>query len=259
MQSVMNWDTKSTSASKITVNVADQASLLADLQDRFAQRQGFSIATINLDHTVKLRQDQDFCTAYGAHTHITADGNPIVWLSRLAGQGDVNLVPGSELIEPLCVLAAAQKVPVALFGATEASLDAAATALRARIADIDIVLCLAPAMGFDPIGAGASEAVEKIRDSGARLVFLALGAPKQERFAIFASPALPETGFVSIGAGLDFISGAQVRAPEWVRAMSLEWVWRMLSNPRRLAARYAACIAIMPRLTWRAFRSRNTR
>jgi len=227
--------------------------------DRFAKKQGFSIATINLDHTVKLRQDHEFCTAYGAHTHVTADGNPIVWLSRLAGQSDVNLVPGSELIEPLCKLAAQQKVPVALFGATEDSLDAAAKALRARIADIDVVLCLAPPMGFDPVGAAATEAIEKIRESGARLVFLALGAPKQERFATFASTALPQTGFVSIGAGLDFISGAQVRAPSWVRAMSLEWVWRMLGNPRRLAMRYAACIAIMPRLTWRAYRSRNAR
>jgi len=148
---------------------------LADLQDRFAKKQGFSIATINLDHTVKLRQDHEFCTAYGAHTHVTADGNPIVWLSRLAGQSDVNLVPGSELIEPLCKLAAQQKVPVALFGATEDSLDAAAKALRARIADIDVVLCLAPPMGFDPVGAAATEAIEKIRESGARLVFLALG------------------------------------------------------------------------------------
>ena len=111
-------------------------------------------------------------------------------------------------------------------------------------------------MGFDPEGEHADRAIAAIGDSGARVVFLALGAPKQERFAARAQHALPEVGFLSIGAGLDFIAGRQKRAPSWVRAIAGEWLWRMLSDPRRLAARYGACLLALPTLTLQALRSR---
>lgn len=246
-----------TDAGTVTVTVTDKAALLADLGRRFEAREGFTVATINLDHVVKLRRDRTFREAYAAHSHITADGNPIVWLSRLAGQGKVALVPGSEAIEPVARLAAEKGVPVAFFGATDASLEAAAEAMREKLPGIDIRLTLAPPMGFDPAGPVADDAIAELRASGARLVFLALGAPKQEIFAIRAAQALPEAGFLSIGAGLDFMSGAQTRAPEWVRAIAAEWVWRMLSDPRRLAGRYMACIAAMPGLTLRALGARR--
>jgi len=257
MQRKMNWNTAKDATSPIVVTVADQASLLSDLKQHFAQEKGFSVATLNLDHVVKLRRDPAFRTAYSAHTHVTADGNPIVWLNRLAGQNDTKLIPGSELIIPVCALAAEAQVPVALFGATDDSLQMASAALKARFATLNIVLCLAPPMGFDPEGPAAQDAIDRLRDSGARMVFLALGAPKQERFANVAQSALPQTGFMSIGAGLDFISGSQNRAPQWVQNLALEWVWRLIGAPHRLAGRYAACIALMPRLTLRALRNRK--
>ena len=254
---MMIWNEDKTAQSRVTVTVADQETLLKDIHDRFRNGQGFSVATLNLDHVVKLRRDPAFFTAYAAHSHVTADGNPIVWLSHLAGQKDVRLVPGSEVIEPLAALAAQTGMPVALFGSTDTSLDAAATAMKARHPDLDIVLSLAPPMGFDPVGAGADAAIKEIWESGARLVFLALGAPKQECFAAYAQNALPQTGFLSIGAGLDFISGEQKRAPYLVRALAAEWLWRMLGNPKRLAARYGACLLAIPGLTLQALRQRR--
>ena len=253
---MMNWITDKTRQPPVVVTVPDRAALLADLRQRFMARTGFSVATLNLDHVVKLGRDPLFQNAYARQTHVTADGNPIVWLCRLAGQRDVALVPGSELIDPVAALAAETGITVALFGATDASLAASATALEARHPGLRVVLRLAPPMGFDPESAAADEAIKTIGNSGARLVFLALGAPKQERFAARAQDALPQVGFLSIGAGLDFISGAQKRAPKWARAMAGEWVWRMLSNPRRLGARYGACILAMPRLTFRAISTR---
>ncbi|MEO1196942.1 MAG: WecB/TagA/CpsF family glycosyltransferase [Pseudomonadota bacterium] len=254
---MMTW--AETEAGPVTVTVPDAAALLADLGQRLDARQGFTVATINLDHVVKLRRDRTFRDAYARHSHVTADGNPIVWLSRLAGQSDVALVPGSEAVEPVAEMAAQKGVPVAFFGATDASLTAAAEAMRAKIPGIDIVLTLSPPMGFDPAGAMADAAIAQIGASGARLVFLALGAPKQEIFAIRAAQSLPEAGFLSIGAGLDFVSGAQVRAPKWVQAIAAEWLWRMLSNPRRLAARYGACLLALPGLTLRAAAARGRR
>lgn len=241
----------------VTVTVPDKAALFADIGQHFETKQGFSVATINLDHVVKLARDTAFRTAYAAHSHITADGNPIVWLSHLAGQKDVALVPGSEVIDPIARLAAEKGVPVAFFGATDASLQAAADAMRRDIPGIDIVLTLAPPMRFDPTGDMADDAIAQIGASGARLVFLALGAPKKEIFAARAQERLTETGFLSIGAGLDFISGEQTRAPKWVRAIAAEWLWRMLLSPRRLAARYGACILALPGLTLRALAARR--
>ena len=255
---MMNWSSTASGQETVTVTVPSPAALFDDIRQRFETRQGFSVATLNLDHVVKLKRDPAFRSAYAAHSHITADGNPIVWLSRLAGQGDVTLAPGSELIDPLAAMAAEQGVPVGLFGATDASLAAAADALREKYPSLDVAITLAPPMGFDPDGPMADEAIEQIRASGARLVFLALGAPKQERFAARAQKTLTETGFLSIGAGLDFISGAQTRAPALVRALAAEWLWRMLGNPRRLAARYWDCIVALPGLTLRALSSRRS-
>lgn len=240
----------------VRVTVPDQAVLLADLETRFQAGEGFSVATLNLDHVVKLTRDAAFRGAYAAQTHVTADGNPIVWLSRLAGQ-DLSLVPGSELIDPLVAVAARNKVPVALFGATETTLQAAAEALKARHEGLEVVLCRAPAMGFDPEGSAAEDDIAAIRASGAGLCFLALGAPKQEVFAARAQAALPNVGFVSIGAGLDFIAGTQQRAPALVQALAAEWLWRLAGNPRRLAARYGACLLALPGLTMRALRARR--
>lgn len=240
----------------VTVTAPDQASLLADLKGRFEAGEGFSLATLNLDHVVKLSRNPLFRDAYAAHTHVTADGNPIVWLSRLARQ-EVTLVPGSELIEPLAALAAECRVPVALFGATQAALEKAAEALKSRHAGLEIALCRSPDMSFDPLGPAAAEDIDAIARSGARVCFLALGAPKQEIFAARAQGTLTSVGFVSIGAGLDFIAGAQQRAPVWVRRLSAEWLWRLAGNPRRLAARYAACFRILPQMTGRAWRIRR--
>ena len=251
---MMIWS--NSDAGGVTVTVTDQAALLSDLARRFETGRGFSVATLNLDHVVKLSRDAVFHEAYRAQTHVTADGNPIVWLSRLAGQ-PVSLVPGSGLIDPLVSLAAEHRVPVALFGSTEATLKAAAAELSQRHPGLDVVLTRAPSMGFDPQEAAAAAEIEAIAVSGARLCFLALGAPKQEVFAARARAALPGVGFVSVGAGLDFIARTQNRAPAWVQAIAAEWLWRLIGDPKRFAARYAACIAALPRLTGKALRTRR--
>ncbi|MFN3644906.1 MAG: WecB/TagA/CpsF family glycosyltransferase [Gemmobacter sp.] len=229
----------------ITVNQPDRASLLGAVAGRWRAGQGFALATLNLDHLVKLRRSAVFRSAYAAQDLVVADGNPVVWLSRLARR-PVALVPGSELVLPLARLATDCGVTVALLGSTDATLQAAAKHMRHAVPGLQIVLCLAPPMGFDPEGPQAQEMLAQVAASGARLCFLALGAPRQEQLAALGRRLAPGVGFVSVGAGLDFLAGTQVRAPVWVRRLALEWLWRMVSNPRRLAGRYAACAAILP-------------
>lgn len=229
----------------IRLNMPDMPALMAEVSRRFAKGQGFALATINLDHLVKLRSDPGFRAAYAAQDLVVADGNPIVWLSRMAGR-EVTLLPGSDLVLPLARLAAQDGIAVALVGSTESALQLAAEHLRAKVPGLTISAIIAPPMGFDPASDAAGAILKQVEDSGARLTFLALGAPKQELLAARGRQDTPGVGFASIGAGLDFLAGNQTRAPRWVRRIAMEWAWRMATAPRRLVPRYARCAAILP-------------
>ena len=240
----------------IRVNMPDHAALLAEITRRLRRGEGFALATINLDHLVKLRQDARFREAYSRQDLVVADGNPIVWLSRLA-HNPVGLVTGSDLVIPLAQLAAAEDAGLALVGTTEEALDAAATEIQRRAPGCRIVARIAPPMGFDPDSDAARDLLMQVQGSGARLCLLALGAPKQERLAARGRSLVPGIGFASIGAGLDFLAGNQRRAPEWVRRIAMEWAWRMLSAPKRLVPRYARCAAILPSEAMAAWKQRR--
>ncbi len=229
----------------IKVNVPDEATLLSTVATRLANHQGFALATINLDHLVKLRTNATFRAAYAAQDLVVADGNPIVWLSYLAGK-PVHLVPGSDMVIPLARLAADAGVKVALVGTTAHALDAAARQIEHEIPNVTIALKHAPPMGFDPAGAQATQLMQQMAALNIGLCLVALSAPKQEIFAARGRKTAPNVGFASIGAGLDFLSGDQSRAPSWMRDIAMEWLWRALSNPRRMIPRYFACAAILP-------------
>ena len=241
---------------QVAISHPTRGGLLADLEVRLAVGQGFAVATLNLDHIVKLRRDAAFGAAYLAQTHVVADGNPVVWLCLLAGHR-VELVPGSDLMAPVVELCARMGMPVALVGSTDAVLAVAAARLEAEHPGLRVVARIAPPMGFDPTGAEACAVLDRVAASGARVVLLALGAPRQEELAALGRQRQPGLGFLSIGAGLDFIAGQQKRAPVWMRRLALEWLWRLASNPRRLAVRYAACALALPGLARQALRQRG--
>lgn len=242
-------------AQAVSITAPTRAGLLIELEALLGDSRGFALATLNLDHLVKLGRLTAFREAYWQQSHVVADGNPVIWLQRLAGR-PVELVPGSELIVPLAAMAGRLGVRVALLGSNEATLALAAARLEATCPGLTVVVRLAPPQGFDPESAEAEAALRVIEASGARLCFLALGAPKQEILAARGHMMLPQVGFVSIGAGLDFIAGSQTRAPAWVRRMALEWAWRMVLSPRRLVRRYADCALVLPGLALSAWRAR---
>lgn len=241
--------------STVEVNIPTRAALFQAVRTRFSDGAGFALATLNLDHLTKLPNDDPFVEAYLAQDLVVADGRPIIWLAQLAGK-PLELMPGSDLVIPLTELAAGMKMPVALMGSSDDSLTGAKAALEACVPDVEIVVTHAPAYGFDPSGEAAADICGMLNDSGARLCFIALGAPKQELFTAFARTRCNAVGFASIGAGLDFLSGHQVRAPKIMRALALEWLWRVLQNPRRMVPRYARCFAILPGLALNAWRQR---
>jgi N-acetylglucosaminyldiphosphoundecaprenol N-acetyl-beta-D-mannosaminyltransferase len=240
----------------ITVNMPDQPSLMAEIRSRLRSGAGFALATINLDHLVKLRASARYRATYAAQDLVVADGNPVVWLSRIAGQ-PVALVPGSDLLLPVLRLAAAENAPVGLFGTTPEVLSKASARLQVDVQGLRIVWTGAPPMGFDPEGSEARTALRAMEAAGVRLCIVSLSAPRQESFAVFGRTVAPSIGFCCFGAGLDFVTGQQVRAPIWMQRLALEWLWRALRSPRRLLPRYAACAAILPPLLADALRQRR--
>lgn len=208
-------------------------------------KSAFTVFTLNLDHLVKLRTDAAFRTAYARASMVSADGAPIVWLARRQG-ATLERTTGADLVVPLARAAAAAGLPMFLFGTTDEVLGLAGRRLSAYCdGALDICGSLSPSASFDPHGPEADAALETIRSSGARICLLALGAPKQEILAARAAALGIPVVFVCIGAALDFVAGRQTRAPQWLQRNGLEWLWRLSTNPSRLAARYARCALVL--------------
>lgn len=215
-----------------------------------------NVFTLNLDHVVKMRKDARFRAAYERAGLITADGFPIVLACRLQGNR-VSRVTGSDLIAPICAEAARSGKSIYLFGSSSQVLVKASRLLQERNPGLMIAGVLAPPQGFNPASEDARRCIETIRNSGADLCFVALGAPKQEVFADYGKSLLCNISFVCIGGGLDFIAGAQVRAPLLMQRWGLEWAWRAASDPRRLLSRYLLCLAALPGFLARALSPRR--
>lgn len=227
------------------INIATLDEAVETITEAASRGDGFSVFTLNLDHLVKLRHEESFRAAYERADFVTADGAPVAALARRQA-GHVERATGADLVEPLAHEAARARLPVFLFGTTPAALKAAEDHLQeATQGKLRIAGSFSPPLGFDPQGPQADQAIKKIKASGAKLCFVALGAPKQELFAARAREQGVKCGFICIGAALDFLAGMQRRAPKLAQNLNIEWLWRLVLSPRRLAHRYALCALVL--------------
>jgi len=227
------------------INIATLDVAVSEIIGAAKNADSFSVVTLNVDHLVKLRHSKAFQNAYRNARFVTADGAPIAWLARRADK-TVRRTTGADLVVPLAQEAAREGLPIYLFGTTDEVLGKAGTYLASHCSHtLDIAGTYSPPKGFNPESAEADAALEAIAASGARLCFLALGAPKQELLAARAIEKGLNIGFVSIGAALDFLAGEQVRAPKFFQDHGLEWSWRLITNPLRLGPRYASCALVL--------------
>lgn len=227
------------------INIPTQDIAIQEIIAAARSGEGFNCVTLNLDHLVKLRQSAGFRRAYASAKFVTADGAPVAMIARRQAP-QIERTTGADLFMPLCRAAAAHDVPVYLFGTSSEVLDEACRSLRRETGGrLKIAGYEAPPMGFDPAGRDAEAA---IRRSGARLCFVMLGAPKQELFAARAVASGARVGFVCVGAAGDFIVGRESRAPQLVQSAGLEWLWRLVHSPRRLAMRYMRCALLLARI-----------
>jgi N-acetylglucosaminyldiphosphoundecaprenol N-acetyl-beta-D-mannosaminyltransferase len=164
------------------------------------------------------------------------DGAPVAWLLRRVVSPRARRIGGPDLF-PLVVDRGRDKgLRHFLVGSTEPSLTSLGLRLRARFVGSEIVGHYAPPFVDRPAVDGA---VELIRETEPHLVWVGLGAPKQELWSARASAEMPGVTFVGVGAAFDFLAGVKRRAPSWMHRAGLEWLYRMASEPRRLSSRYA--------------------
>lgn len=202
-----------------------------------ARRRSY-VVTPNVDHLVRARQDAEYAAIVDRADLVLADGQPLVWLSRLVGAALPERVAGSDLFPRLCGHAATRGWRVFFLGGDPGAAEAARDVLTARHPNLNVVGTHCPPVGFERDPAARQAALAAVRAAEADIVFVGLGSPKQERWIV---AHLSEYGpAVSIGVGISFsfTAGRVRRAPRWVQRLGLEWLHRVCQEPRRLAGRY---------------------
>lgn len=233
------------------INLASREAAVTQLGKTSAAGGGYMLVCMNLDHLAKLRADIAFREVYRhPAARVMADGAPVATLAQFQN-GSVRRSPGPDLMIPLCQDAACRNLPIAVFGTRQDVMVRVTGRLQSECRGLKIAFAQSPRFGFDPNSAEADAAADEIAASGARVVLLGLGSPKQEMFALRAIKRHPHLGFVCIGAALDFLVGEQQRAPKLLRDTGLEWAFRLATNPRRLALRYWKCAVLLADLTIR--------
>ncbi len=197
------------------------------------------VVTPNVDHLVRLdRATPEFRALYASADAIFADGMPLVWASRVLGPRPLPArVTGADLFVTLAAHAAARALPVFVLGGLPGQEAMLSAALSARFPGLRAEV-FSPSMQFDPDGAEGQEALHRIALARPSIVFVCLGMPKQERWAIVHRARISASLVMCVGAAMEFALGHKRRAPQWMQRNGLEWAWRLVSEPRRLARRY---------------------
>ena len=178
------------------------------------------------------------------------DGMSIVRALRARGVAQEDRVYGPDLTLDVARLAAAAGVPVALYGSTERTLADLQERLAARFPDLDVAEAISPP--FRPLSDAEDEAfVARLRASGARVVFVGLGCPRQEQWCHEHADRVGAV-CLAVGAAFDFHAGSVPQAPAILQRAGLEWLFRLAVEPRRLWRRY---LRVVPRFLWESFRA----
>jgi N-acetylglucosaminyldiphosphoundecaprenol N-acetyl-beta-D-mannosaminyltransferase len=199
---------------------------------------GGTVFTPNVDHFVLADENRAFREAYAAASLSLIDGMPLLWASRLLGHAVPEKVSGSDLLRPLVLRAARERWRVYLFGAAPGVAERAAARLLEEYPGLEVAGAEGPQVDLGVPRETRMDAVRRIRDSRPHLVLVALGGLKAEIWSREAADSLRPAVVVAVGAALDFLTGAQRRAPSWMSRAGLEWLHRLASDPRRLARRY---------------------
>jgi N-acetylglucosaminyldiphosphoundecaprenol N-acetyl-beta-D-mannosaminyltransferase len=223
----------------IPLAVSDYEEVVAWMRAFIAsgERGYVTAAAVNL--VMSAREDPDVLAAVLGATLVLPDGQPLVWALKALGHVGATRIYGPELMMRFCFLAAREGIPIFLYGGrTARALVLLEGRLRERFPDLRIAGGISPPFReLDP--AEEAEVVEEIDRSGAEVVWVGTGQPKQERWMRHMRPRLRAPLLVGVGAAFDFHAGLVAQAPPVLQRSGLEWAYRLSREPRRLWRRYA--------------------
>lgn len=197
---------------------------------------GGFVLTPNANILRQLRSADNIALAAGADL-VVADGMPIIWASKITGTPLPERVTGASLIWTLSEAAARAGLPVLLIGGAPGVAERGSRVLTETYPDLSASWHFPP-FGFEGDPTENEAITEAIRGTAAKIVFVGLGFPKQERLIVRLREHFPHVWFVACGAALTFVSGDLARAPGWMQHHGIEWVHRLINEPKRLARRY---------------------
>jgi N-acetylglucosaminyldiphosphoundecaprenol N-acetyl-beta-D-mannosaminyltransferase len=216
------------------------------------------VVTPNVNLTMLQKKNPLFRSVLNSSDLCLVDGKPIYWASKWFNQNLPEVVTGSDLVPAIfaahCKNTKAGDLRVYLLGAGEGVAQQAAINIMATYPRVNVCGTNSPPFGFEKDLDKCEAICQSIFNSQADLLIIGLGAPKQE---FWAEQYLHKTGAkvaICAGATIDFMAGEKRRAPTWMRKVGLEFLFRMLSEPRRLAKRYFKDGLELPGLFWAEYK-----
>lgn len=222
----------------VRLDTLDAQAALRRIVESWAAGHGGIVVTPNVDIVRLAARHQALAQILASADLALADGMPLVWASRIAGDPLPERVAMSELVTPLARAASEVGAPMFLLGDDPAVAERAATLLEQLAPGLVVAGTWSPeiVLPLDPRVVDAI--VERLAAVGPAIVVCAFGCPKQELLIAALAPRLPGTWLLAAGATLRMLAGAVTPAPPWMRRQGLEWLHRLRLEPRRLAGRY---------------------
>ncbi len=210
------------------------------MSEFLAQLESGVVVTPNVDHMVKLQKDPEFRNVYKMADYRTCDSQVLLYASRFLGTPIKARISGSDLFpEFYRYHSTNQDIKIFLLGGAAGVASQAQANINQKVGRDIIIDSYSPSFGFERNEKECLEIVKRINKSGATVLAVGVGAPKQEKWIHKHKQKLSGIKiFLAIGATIDFEAGNVKRSPKWMSELGLEWVYRLLSEPRRLWKRY---------------------
>jgi len=194
------------------------------------------VCVANVHMVMEAHDDIAFRQVVNQADLVVPDGMPLVWMLRLQGARRQPRVYGPDLMQRLCKAAAHEKITIGLYGSTPGTLTTLRQRLLHRWPGLQIGYVYSPP--FRPLTSSEEATIRSdIQASGVRLLFVALGCPRQEQWMAKQRGHISAV-MVGVGAAFDFLAGLKPQAPLWMQQTGLEWLFRLSTEPQRLARRY---------------------
>ncbi|ESA38337.1 hypothetical protein N836_33450 [Leptolyngbya sp. Heron Island J] len=201
---------------------------------------GGVVVTPNVDHLMKLQHDAEFRKVYEAVDFRVCDSKILMYAAQFLGTPICDKISGSDLLPWFCDYHRDNPdVKIYLLGAAPGVAKLAQQRINERIGREIIVEAHSPSFGFEKSPEECEAIIERIRASSANVLVVGVGAPKQEKWIVKHRSKLSNIKtFLAVGAAIDFEAGHKPRSPEFVTELGLEWLYRTMSEPKRLWKRY---------------------